>query len=128
MTRSVMVVDDEPMTRDLLRMMLGTVGFAVQEAEDGYDALEKVALKQPDVMVLDVMMPRMDGFTLCARLREKEATRQLPIIILSAQAHMDAKQRGLEVGATRYLAKPASRSELIRYINEVLSDSPAAMS
>lgn len=122
MSWSVLIVDDEPMTRDLLRLMLGTVGFRVWEAEDGLDALEKVKIQPPDVLLLDVMMPRMDGFTLCKKLRQDESTAHLPIIILSARAHMEAVREGLAAGATRYLPKPASRNDLIRNINEVLND------
>ena len=120
--QSVLIVDDEPMARTLLRLMLVRAGFHVSEAEDGYDALEKVRKNQPDVVLLDVMMPGMDGFTVCEKLRNEAATAELPIIMLSGKAHQEAIQEGLQAGANRYLVKPTGLDELTRNINEVLGE------
>jgi DNA-binding response OmpR family regulator len=89
-------------------------------AEDGLDALEKIPKCQPDILILDVMMPRMDGLTLCRRLRGVRETAELPIIMLSGKAHHEAIQEGLRAGANRYLVKPTGLDELTRNIDEVL--------
>lgn len=124
MTESVLIVDDEPMARTLLRLMLVRAGFNVAEAEDGYDALDKVKQSQPDIILLDVMMPGMDGFTVCEKLRLEEDTSNLPIIMLSAKTDLDSINKGLRVGATKYLTKPISPEDLTRHVREVLDVKP----
>ncbi len=125
MNPSVLIVDDEPMTRNLLRLMLERAGFAILEAEDGLKALEVVANASPDVLLLDVMMPNMDGITVCERLRAQAETAVLPIILLSARTSPEAVRMGLEAGANEYLGKPVSRNELISTIREVLQTVPS---
>lgn len=120
LTQSVLIVDDEPMARTLLRLMLVRAGFNVAEAENGFDALEKVQLNQPDIVLLDVMMPGMDGFTVCEKLRHDQHTSELPIIMLSAKSDLDSINKGLRVGATKYLTKPISPEDLTRHVREVL--------
>lgn len=122
MSVSVLVVDDEPMTRDLLRMMLEHARFNVLEAEDGLEALEKVKQHRPDLIVLDVMMPNMDGLTVCRILRGQEATAELPIVMLSAKISPEDIEAGLRAGATSYLTKPVSRKDLIQHLEDVLSN------
>jgi len=117
---SVLIVDDEPMARTLLRLMLVRAGFHVSEAEDGFDALEKVRKSQPDVVLLDVMMPGMDGFTVCEKLRNETATAELPIIMLSAKTDLDSINKGLRAGATIYLTKPISPEELTQHVKDAL--------
>lgn len=126
MDPSVLIVDDEPMTRNLLRLMLERAGFRILEAEDGVMALEMIAEQLPEVVVLDVMMPHLDGITVCETLRKQAETAALPIILLSARTAPDAIRRGLQAGANRYLGKPVSREELIRTIREVLQSMPSA--
>lgn len=126
LTQSVLIVDDEPMARTLLRLMLVRAGFNVSEAEDGFDALEKVQVSQPDIILLDVMMPGMDGFSVCEALRQRKETSTLPIIMLSAKTDLDSINKGLRVGATKYLTKPISPEELSRHVNDVLDADPIA--
>lgn len=121
MSQSVLVVDDEPTARSMLRLILVRAGFEVREAKDGYEALEQVEGKIPDLMLLDIMMPGMDGFTVCQTLREQESTADLPIIMLSARADPESVNTGLRVGATKYLTKPVTPDELTRHVREVLS-------
>ncbi len=118
--QSVLIVDDEPMARTLLRLMLVRAGFHVAEAEDGFDALEKVRKNQPDVILLDVMMPGMDGFAVCEKLRSEPATAALPIIMLSAKTDLDSINKGLRAGATVYLTKPISPEELTQHVKDAL--------
>lgn len=120
LAQSVLIVDDEPMARTLLRLMLVRAGFNVAEAENGFDALEKVQISQPDIVLLDVMMPGMDGFTVCEKLRHDQDTSTLPVIMLSAKSDLDSINKGLRVGATKYLTKPISPEDLTRHVREVL--------
>lgn len=122
MTQSVLVVDDEPMARTLLRLMLVRAGFNVSEAEDGFDALDKVRKTRPDIILLDVMMPGMDGFSVCERLRNDTETASLPIIMLSAKTDLGSINKGLRVGATVYLTKPISPEELTRHVHDALDN------
>jgi DNA-binding response OmpR family regulator len=120
---SVLVVDDEPMARTLLRLMLVRAGFEVMEAENGYEALEKLKQDEPDVMILDVMMPGIDGFTVCETVRAQSDTAGLPIIMLSAKTDMASVEKGLRLGANKYLTKPILPEELTRQVREVLKSS-----
>ncbi len=123
MTCSVLVVDDEIEIRQLLSTMLTMMGYQSFVAEDGLDALKMIPECQPDILILDVMMPRMDGLTLCRQLRGAQETAELPIIMLSGKAHQEAVQEGLQAGANRYLVKPTGLDELTRNITEVLGES-----
>ena len=126
MKPSILIVDDEPLTRNLLRLMLERAGFEISEAEDGLKALLMMAEQSPDVLLLDVMMPNMDGLTVCEKLRARPETAVLPIILLSARTSSEAVKAGMDAGATKYLSKPINRKELINTIHEVLQNIPAA--
>ena len=117
---TILVVDDEPDTRALLRLTLELSGYQVLEAVDGIDMLEKVEEQLPDLILLDVMMPRMDGIEACKRMRRNPKTADLPIVILSAKTSVEAIREGLDAGATRYLTKPIARDNLLETIREVL--------
>lgn len=119
--RTVLVVDDDLMTRDLIRLILKQTNLQVDEAVDGFDALEKIRQHMPDLVLLDAMMPRMDGFTVCKTLRSEEKTADLPIIMLSTRADQKARRRGEDLKATRYLVKPILPSALIEVIYQELS-------
>jgi CheY-like chemotaxis protein len=120
LTHSVLVVDDEPMARTLLRLMLVRAGFEVSEASDGQEALAKVKEQLPDIMILDVMMPGIDGFAVCEALRQEEKTSDLPVIMLSAKTDTLSVRRGLRAGATKYLTKPVSQEDLTRNVLDTL--------
>jgi DNA-binding response OmpR family regulator len=102
--------------------MLVRAGFNVSEAEDGFDALEKVKESRPDIILLDVMMPGMDGFAVCETLRNEEKTARLPIIMLSAKTDLESINKGLKLGATKYLTKPISPEDLTRHVHDALDD------
>ena len=120
MNRSILIVDDDPAIRMMLRMMLKLDGFAIQEAENGVDALKQIEMQPPDLLILDVMMPEMDGITLCKILRGREETAVLPIIMLSGKVQIEAERAGLAAGANRYLHKPTPRTILNREIASLL--------
>lgn len=123
MNQSVLIVDDEPMTRGLLRMMLQREDYRIYEAGDGVEALTAVRQYRPDIILLDVMMPNMDGIAVCHHLREDRGTTDMPIILLSAKTDPNAIQEGLQAGANLYLTKPVPRDELLQSIQNLL---PAA--
>lgn len=120
MSQSVLVVDDEPTARSMLRLILVRAGYYVREAKDGYEALEAVKREMPDLMILDIMMPGIDGFAVCEALRNEDKSADLPIIMLSARADAESINRGLSVGATEYLTKPVTPDELTRHVRSAL--------
>jgi DNA-binding response OmpR family regulator len=120
--QSVLIVDDEPMARTLLRLMLVRAGFNVSEAENGADALAKIKKNRPDIILLDVMMPGMDGFMVCESIRDQEDMAELPIIMLSAKTDLESINRGLRLGATKYLTKPISPEDLTEHVREALEN------
>ena len=115
--RLVLVVDDEPRMRKFMRMNLELEGFRAAEASDGLKALEQVRQDLPDLVVLDVMMPDMDGFETLERIRE---TSSVPVIMLTVKADEEDKVRGLELGADDYVTKPFSPRELMSRVRAVL--------
>ncbi|GJM42165.1 MAG: hypothetical protein DHS20C20_24470 [Ardenticatenaceae bacterium] len=117
---SVLVVDDDPMKRQLLRLILERAGFGVNEAADGAEALISLDATVPDLMTLDVMMPQMDGFTVCAQVRQNPKTADLPIIMVSARADGGSIREGLAAGANRYLPQPVMPDKLLKTVNELL--------
>ncbi len=114
----VLLVDDEPSILQLARMYLEREGFRVEEACDGEAALELAKGRQPDLMVLDIMLPKLDGFEVCRRLRA--AGQQLPILMLTARDEDIDKILGLELGADDYLTKPFNPRELVARIKAIL--------
>lgn len=114
----VLIVDDEPRLIRLVREVLGAVGYEVLEAADGETGIEMVALEQPDLLLLDILLPRgMDGYEVCRRVREFS---NLPIIMLTAKAREADVLEGFDVGADDYLTKPFSAKELIARVGAVL--------
>jgi len=113
----ILVVDDEQRMIHFIRMNLDLEGFAVHEAYDGKDALDQVRKVIPDLVILDVMMPKMDGFETLALLRENS---NVPVIMLTARGEEDDRVRGLELGADDYVTKPFSPQELVSRVRAVL--------
>jgi DNA-binding response OmpR family regulator len=113
----ILVVDDEPRMRRFIRMNLELEGYRVIEAENGLDALEKVRVNLPHLILLDVMMPELDGFETLGMLREIS---RVPVIMLTVQADEEDKVRGLELGADDYVTKPFGTRELTSRVRAVL--------
>jgi DNA-binding response OmpR family regulator len=110
-------VDDEPRYVSLVEINLTTDGYQVRTASDGQQAVDSVAEDQPDLLLLDIMMPVMDGFTACERIREFSS---VPIIILTAKGEERDRVRGLDAGADDYIVKPFSAQELLARVRAVL--------
>ena len=119
--QKVLVVEDENNLRDVLRIQLESDGFQVLQAKDGREALD-VALKGlPDLVLLDVMLPHVDGYEVCRRLRGTFETHHIPIIMLTAKAEIDGRLQGLEGGANDYISKPWERRELLLRVRNALN-------
>jgi pilus assembly protein CpaE len=119
MTR-VLIVDDEFPIRYLVEHALRRKGFEVTSAKDGPSGLKIAAAYQPDIIVLDVMMPDMDGFDVCARLKSRPETADIPVIFLTALMDREYKQRAFKAGAEDYLVKPFQADELLAHVASVL--------
>lgn len=126
MGKLLLVVDDELEAQTLLRLMLVRAGFDVAVAASGPDALKQLETSRPDLVILDVMMPGMDGFTVCEKIRGNELTQDMPVLILSARSDVESRKRGETVQATRYLTKPISPMSLVKQIQDLVSDLDAA--
>lgn len=119
MNGSVLIVDDDANIRDVLCSMLAFAGYQPLTAVDGMDALEKIDEHHPDMVILDIMMPNMDGLTTCRVLKHKSETADLPVILLSGKSHLTLKEKSLTGYADKYLSKPVSFQELVVNLEEV---------
>jgi len=118
----VLVVDDDDVIRQLITVNLELEGFDVVTAVDGQDALEKVKDAQPQVVTLDVMMPRLDGWEAAARLRADPDTAHIKVVLLSARAQEADLQRGERIGVDAYLTKPFDPDELIDLVRRLMGE------
>jgi two-component system alkaline phosphatase synthesis response regulator PhoP/two-component system response regulator VicR len=119
--KKIMAVDDERHIVRLIQVNLERAGFQVVTAFDGAEALKKAESDKPDLIVLDVMMPRMDGFETLKRLQANPATREIPVIMLTAKAQDADVFRGWASGVSAYLTKPFNPLELITFVKRILS-------
>ncbi|PKM90995.1 MAG: DNA-binding response regulator [Firmicutes bacterium HGW-Firmicutes-12] len=116
----IMVVDDEVSIRELVKFNLEKSGYVVECADDGSKALERILDNPPELLILDLMLPGMDGLDICRHLRQQEKTRMLPIIMLTARVEEIDRVVGLEIGADDYLTKPFSPRELVARVKSLL--------
>jgi DNA-binding response OmpR family regulator len=128
MTKQILVVDDEVQILALLSVMFRRVGYSVLKAESAHNALRMLDTSTPDLFILDVMMPEIDGIELCRRIRARPETARTPIILFSAYDDPIMMQRGLEAGADAFLTKITAHTELVKKVRHMLgenSNSPA---
>lgn len=116
----ILVVDDVPVNIKLQRTYLSAVGYEVVDAKDGEEALEMVESEMPDLILLDVMMPRMNGFQVCQKLKNGDATRFIPIIMVTALNELEDKIKGIEAGADDFICKPFNKLELLARVKSLL--------
>src|SRR5574341_1501770 len=120
MPNKILIVDDEPFNLDLLEQELGDQGYVIERAADGAEALEKVPSFLPDVILLDYMMPNMNGLEVLGPLRKDETHKGIPVILLTAKATQEDKVRGLDAGADDYVVKPFDSFELLARVRSML--------
>jgi DNA-binding response OmpR family regulator len=116
----ILIVDDEPFNVDYLEQELEFLGYETESAASGREAFEKVAASAPDLILLDVIMPEIDGFTVCRMLKDDRKTRLIPIVIMTSLGATEDRVKGIEAGADNFLTKPVNEEELIARIRTVL--------
>jgi CheY-like chemotaxis protein len=115
------VVEDNPVNMRLVRLILRTNGYAIQEAVTGQDALDKLRANRPDLILLDMQLPGMDGFTLAAMLKSDAHTRAIPLVAVTAYAMKGDAERIMAAGCDAYLCKPIDDTELVEVIKRCLA-------
>ena len=129
MTLKILTIDDSPTIRAMLDSTLTEAGFEVYEAENGRDGLGMLGVIRPDIVITDINMSVMGGFTLIREIRQEKRYAGLPILVMTTEGSDDFKQRGREVGATGWITKPFDPDKLVRIIHRVARtnvDAPAA--
>ena len=117
----VLLVDDDPVILKLLQVNFEMEGYKVSTANDGVEGLEKARAERPDIVLLDIMMPRMDGLQVTKELKGNDDTKDIPIILLSAKAQQADIQAGTATGAEEYLTKPFDPLELLERVGALLA-------
>ena len=121
MDKKILVVEDDPATLRLVDYSLRHNGYQVFTASNGLEGLRKVQDEKPDLVILDVMLPGIDGFEICHRLRSEPDTAQMPVLMFSAKAQEIDRDTGLKVGADDYLSKPADPAEIVKRVEGLLT-------
>ena len=119
--KRILIVDDEPDLLMALKIRLTAAGFDVIMGKDGAEGLEKARNEKPDLILLDLMLPKINGYKVCRFLKFDENYKNIPVIMLTARAEEDDKTLGMETGADEYMTKPFDNKELISLINKYLN-------
>ncbi len=117
--RKILVVDDEPFILKSLTFVLKKEGFHVESATNGLEALETIRKEKPDLIFLDIMMPKMNGLEVCQWIRQDPQLRDIHVIILTAKGQEADREKGLQIGADEYMTKPFSPSMVVKRIREI---------
>ena len=120
MSQKILITDDSPTVLEMMKQALAGEGFSVITAKDGQEALEKARNQKPDLIVLDLMLPKIDGYKVCAMLKFDDKYKDIPIILLTARAGEADKKMGEEVRADAYITKPFDQNILLGKIKELL--------
>lgn len=120
--KHILIVDDEPNIVLSLEFLMRKRGYEVTTASDGDEALEAIGQHKPDLLLLDVMMPRKNGYQVCQLLREREDTADLKIIMLTARGRDVEREKGLSLGADDYITKPFSTQDVVTKVRQLLED------
>jgi len=119
-TSRILIADDNQQNCELLDAYLADEGYQIEMVYDGQQTLDAVARQQPDLILLDIMMPRLSGYEVCHRLKSSEATRAIPILMVTALAEMSDIEKGIDAGADDFLTKPINKLELITRVRSLL--------
>lgn len=120
MTKRVLVVDDEPDLVTIVSALLEAEGYEVEAASDGIEAIESAQATPPDLILMDVMMPEMNGYQACRLLKNNPLTRHIPVIMLTAKAYQSDRYQGMDSGADEYLTKPYEDDRVIALVRSFL--------
>jgi len=121
MSKKILVIEDDPSTLRFVEYTLQQEGLQVFTARNGLDGLKSAQTQQPDLIILDIMLPGLDGYEICHRLRQKAETASIPVLMLSAKARQEDKDMGMRVGADDYLTKPVDPSEIVTRVQALLA-------
>ncbi|MDE2060333.1 MAG: response regulator [candidate division NC10 bacterium] len=122
MTQAViLIVEDNPLGRELAKEILDAAGYTVLSAEDGVGLLERVTRERPDLILMDLQLPDIDGFSLIRDLKAHDETRQIPVVVTTAYSHPEAQAKAIETGCAAYLTKPLDSHVLLRTVADVLA-------
>jgi len=121
MSKKILVIEDDPSTLRFVEYTLQQEGLQVFTARNGLDGLKSAQTQQPDLIILDIMLPGLDGYEICHRLHQKAETASIPVLMLSAKARQEDKDMGMRVGANDYLTKPADPSEIVTRVQALLA-------
>jgi two-component system, OmpR family, alkaline phosphatase synthesis response regulator PhoP len=116
----VLIVDDNTQNAELLQAYLEPLNYTIQIAVDGVDALEKIEIFVPDIILLDIMMPRMSGFEVCKRIKKNPKTTDIPVVMVTALNELGDIERGVDCGADDFLSKPINKLELVTRVKSLL--------
>ncbi|MDP3841149.1 MAG: response regulator [Oxalobacteraceae bacterium] len=122
MPHKILIVDDEPNIVISLEFLMQQSGYEVATARDGADAMQKIATFQPDLVLLDIMLPQLNGFEICQRIRENSRWNRIKVIMLSAKGREIEVSKGIALGADAYVTKPFSTKDLIAQVQRLLAD------
>jgi len=120
MSKRILVVEDQPDNRQILRDLLGSVGYDLVEAENGQEALDQVAKQRPDLILMDIQLPVMDGYEATRRIKSDPATKAIPIIVVTSYALSGDESKAREAGCDAYVTKPYSPRQLLAKVKEFL--------
>ncbi len=126
MAKKILVADDEQYMHHLMRHHLARAGYEVVSAQNGLEAVEMARTEHPQLIIMDVMMGEMDGVAALKQLKETEAIRQIPVIMITASAHLLTKEQSVASGAAAFFTKPFSPSQLLLEIKRLLGDAAPA--
>jgi DNA-binding response OmpR family regulator len=121
MVKKLLLIEDDAVSRRLMELILNKEGFQVITASNGLEGLRKARFESPDLLILDVMLPGLDGFEVCHRLRSDPATEKMPVLILSAKGQESDRNAALQVGGNAFLPKPIDRMVLLNKVAELLN-------
>ena len=123
MSKRVLVIEDDPSTLRFLEYTLQQEGFEILTAKNGLDGLKMAQNLRPDLIILDIMLPGLDGYEVCHKLRQKPETANVLVLVLSAKARQEDKDTGMKMGADAYLTKPVDPTEIVNKVQGMLADS-----
>lgn len=121
MAKKILIADDEEDIKVVTQLFLESKGYEIVTAYDGLDALDKVKSEKPDAVLLDIMMPLIDGFEVCQRMKEDPELAGIPVVMMSASTHSESRQRGLDAGAVDFLIKPFQPEVLEKLLQTTLA-------